>query len=61
MYLCTKKATTNNAKPEEYINQKFIFKLFAKKKGTKNKYDIGTPNRILFAKITELSVFLCSK
>ena len=30
MYLCTKKATTNNAKPEEYINQKFIFKLFAK-------------------------------
>ena len=38
-----------------------MFELFAKKKGTKNKYDIGTPNRILFAKITELSVFLCSK
>ena len=37
MYLCTKKATTNNAKPEEYINQKFIFKLFAKKKGIKKK------------------------
>ena len=56
-----KKATTKNAKPVEYINQKFIFKLFAKKKGTKNKYDIGTPTRMLFAKITEFSAFLCSK
>ena len=44
-----------------YINQKFILKLFAKKKGMKNKYDTGTPTKMLLAKITEFSAFLCSK
>ena len=33
----------------------------AKKKGIKKRYDTGTPIKILFAKITEFSVFLYSK
>jgi len=38
-----------------------MFRLFAKKNGTKKRYDTGTPTNILFAKIMEFSVFLCSK
>ena len=46
------------------IDRPFIEKsgrLLAKRKGRKNKYETGTPTKILFAKITEFSVFLCSK
>ena len=38
-----------------------MLRFFAKKKGKKNKYETGTPIRILLAKITVFSVFLCSK